>query len=181
MLDLLKKRRSIRAFKDKEIEKEKIQQIMKAVLLSPSSKNNNPWKFLIVQEKDLLLKLSKAKAYGSQFVANAPLALVVLADPSQSDVWIEDCSIASTIVLLTAQALDLGSCWIQIRKRKDTSELNSEKYIKELLQIPDNLRIPCMVAIGYPDEKKSEKQIAEEKLNDIYLNKYGDLWESDIY
>jgi nitroreductase len=180
MLDLLKKRRSIRTFKNKEIEKEKIQQIMQAVLLSPSSRNNNPWKFIIVKESKLLLKLSEAKAHGSQFIKNASLALVVLADPDQSDVWIEDCSIASTIFLLAAQALDLGTCWIQIRRREDFSGLNSEKYIKEVLDIPDSFRVLCMVAIGYPAEKRSEKQIAEEKIKDIYLNKYGDLWDNNI-
>jgi len=181
MLDLLMKRRSIRNFKNKEIEKEKIQKITNAALLSPSSKNNNPWKFLIVQEKELLSELSKAKLHGSQFVADAPLVFVFLADPEQSDVWIEDCSIAATIIVLAAQSLDLGSCWVQIRKREGSGGLNSEKYIKEKLNIPDNLRVLCMVAIGYPDEKKSEKQIPEEKLNDIYFNRFGDLWINNIY
>lgn len=179
MLDLLKKRRSIRAFKNKQVETEKIQQIMESVLLSPSSKNNNPWKFIIVRESKLLLKLSEAKTHGSQFIKNAPLVLVILADPGQSDVWIEDCSIATSIILLSAQSLGLGSCWIQIRKREDSSGLSSERYIKEVLDIPDNLRVLCMVAIGCPDEKKSEKQIAGEKLKDIYLNRYGDLWKME--
>lgn len=61
MLDLLKKRRSIRTFKNIEVENEKIQKIMQAALLSPSSKNNNPWKFLIVKEKGLLSKLQRPK------------------------------------------------------------------------------------------------------------------------
>jgi nitroreductase len=180
MLDLLKKRRSIRAFQNKEIEKEKIQQIMEAALLSPSSKNNNPWKFIIVKESKLLLKLSKAKAQGSQFIAKAPVGIIVLADPLQSDVWVEDCSIVSTVILLTAQNEGLGSCWIQIRKREGSDGINSEKYIKELLNIPDNLRVLSMVAIGYPAENKLDKKIPKEKIKDIYLNKYGDLWDNNI-
>ncbi|MFA5563311.1 MAG: nitroreductase family protein, partial [Candidatus Caldatribacteriota bacterium] len=99
----------------------------------------------------------------------------------QSDVWVEDCSIASTIMILTARSLGLGSCWVQIRRREDSSGFNSEKYIKKVLDIPDNLRVLCMIAIGYPDEKKSEKRIPEEKLNDIYSSKYGNLWEDNFY
>lgn len=181
MLDLLKKRRSIRTFKNIEVENEKIQKIMQAALLSPSSKNNNPWKFLIVKEKGLLSELSRAKDHGSKFVGNAPLVLVVMGDTEQSDVWVEDCSIASTIMILTARSLGLGSCWVQIRRREDSSGFNSEKYIKKVLDIPDNLRVLCMIAIGYPDEKKSEKRIPEEKLNDIYSSKYGNLWEDNFY
>jgi len=180
MLDLLKKRRSIRVFKERKIDKEKIQQIMQAALLSPSSKNNNPWKFVIVQEKELLSELSKAKLHGSQLVADAPLVFAVLADPEQSDVWIEDCSIVTTIIILAAQSLGLGSCWVQIRGREGSGGINSENYIKEKLDIPDNLRVLCMVAIGYPAEKKSEKQINEGKLKDIYFNTYGDLWDNGI-
>jgi len=180
MLNLLTKRRSIRVFKEKAIEDEKIQQIMQTVLLSPSSKNNNPWKFVIVKEKKLLAELSKAKAHGSQFIAKAPIGIIVLADPEKSDVWVEDCSIVSTVILLTAQNEGLGSCWIQIRKREGSDGLNSEKYIKELLDIPGNLRVLSMVAIGYPAENKLDKQIPKEKIKDIYLNKYGDLWDNNV-
>ena len=176
MLSLMKKRRSIRVFKNKKVEKEKIDQIIQVTLLSPSSKNNNPWKFIIVEDKEVLSKLSDAKLHGSQFVSKAPLAVVILADPEESDVWIEDTSIVTTIIMLSAQHLGLGSCWIQLRERKHSAEQGSEEFVEHLLGIPGNLRVLSMVVIGYPDEAKSEKQIEEGKLNDIYLNRFGNNW-----
>ncbi len=172
MLSLVKKRRSIRLFKEKKVESEKINQIIQTALLSPSSKDNNPWQFIIVEDKEILFQLSKAKEHGSQLLAKAPLAIVILADPRQSDVWIEDASIATTLIILTAQHLDLGSCWIQIRKRYTATGQKSEEFVKDLLKIPESLCVLCIVAIGYPDEIKSEKVIPESKLNDIFLNSY---------
>jgi nitroreductase len=181
MLSLIKKRRSIRLFQDKTVEQEKIDQIIKAALLSPSSKNNNPWKFIVVEDKKTLLKLSESKEHGSKFLAKAPLTIVVMADPEHSDVWIEDASIAATFMILTAQDLDLGSCWIQIRKRNHSVNMSSEEFIKDLLGIPANLRILCLLAIGYSAEDKPEKKIAEVKLNDIFLNRYGERYEIKNY
>ncbi len=182
MLSLIKQRRSIRIFQDRKVEKTKIDQIVQAALLSPSSKNNNPWKFILVDDKEVLVELSDAKEGGSQFLAKAPLSVVVLADPEQSDVWIEDASIATTMLILAAQNLELGSCWIQIRERKHSERVSSEEFIKKLLGIPKNLRVLCMVVIGYPDEEKSEKQIEERKLDDIYQNHFGNKMRiSNIY
>ena len=182
MLSLIRKRRSIRRFQDKQIERDKMNKIIQSALLSPSSKNNNPWKFIIIDDKELLVKLADAKMGGSQFLSKAPLAIMVLADPEQSDVWIEDASIATTLVIMTAQDLGLGSCWIQIRERKHSERISSEEFIKTLLGIPVNLRVLCMVAIGYPNEEKSEKQVEERKLNDIYQNHFGNKMKiTNIY
>ena len=181
MLSLIKKRRSIRLFQDKTVEQEKISRIIEAALLSPSSKNNHPWKFMVVDDKKTLLRLSDSKEHGSKFLAKTPLAIVVIADPEQSDVWIEDASITVTFMILTAQDLGLGSCWIQIRKRNHSVSLSSEKFVKDLLGIPDDLRILCLLAIGYPAEDKPEKTIAEVKLNDIFLNLYGERFEIKNY
>ena len=173
MFLLLKQRRSIRIFENRKVEKEKIAQIVQTALLSPSSKNNNPWKFIIVEDQEILSKLSDSKAHGSRFLNKAPLAIVVLADPRQSDVWIEDASIGTTIILLSAQALGLGCCWIQIRRRKHSDGQDSEQFVADSLGIPKHLRILCMVAIGYPGEEKSEKKIEKKKLNDVFLNRFG--------
>lgn len=173
LLSLLKKRRSIRVFKEKKVELEKIQEIIEAALLSPSSKNNNPWKFIVVEDKEILTKLSQAKEHGTKLLKKAPLAIAILADPEQSDVWIEDASIATTLIMIMASYLGLGSCWIQIRKRYSKTGQNSEEYVKDLLKIPDSLRVLCLMAIGYPDEIKANKEIPKEKWNDVFLNQYN--------
>ena len=172
LLELLKQRRSIRKFEDQPVEKDKIDQILKAALLSPSSRGIRPWEFIAVTDKDLLRKLSKCKEHSSQFLENAPLGIVVIADPEKCDVWVEDASIASTIMQLTAQSLGLGSCWIQVRKRMAPDDRKAEEYIKELLGIPEHYSVENIIAIGYPAEEKkpySEDQLLYDK---IYLNKY---------
>ncbi|MBU1567883.1 MAG: nitroreductase family protein [Proteobacteria bacterium] len=153
-LDLLKKRRSIRQFTEQPIEKEKIDLLVEAVLRSPSSRGLNPWEFVVVTDQERINNLAKAKAHGSVFMKNAPLAIVVCGDPARGDVWIEDCSIASIIIHLAATDLGLGSCWIQIRRRDHDGKISAEEYVKNLLGIRENLMVEAIIAIGYPKEEK---------------------------
>ncbi len=172
LFDLLKSRRSIRRFEDKEIEKDKIDIILKSALLAPSSRSIRPWEFVAVSDKELLKKLSQCREHGSQFLAGAPLGVVVIADPEACDVWIEDASIASIIMQLTVQSLGLGSCWIQVRKRYYSVDKKAEDYIKEILGIPEKYSVECIIAIGYPAEEKKpydENRLLYDKL---HFNKY---------
>ena len=170
---LIKNRRSIRKYKKQEIEKDKIKKLMKAVLFSPSSKARYPCEFIFVNDKELLAKLSQSKPHGSAFLANAPLGIVVTADSAKSDVWIEDASIATTFILLAAETLGLGACWIQIRKRKYSETIDSEEYIRNILSIPDNRRVLAMVGVGYSDEIKMPRQEGDLEYDKIFFNQYG--------
>lgn len=152
MLEVLKVRRSIRKFKEKKIEKEKIEQLIKAVLLSPSSRNLRPWEFIIVDNKESLKKLSLSKEHGSSFLKDAALGIVVIADSEKCNVWIEDCSIAAIILQLTAETINLGSCWIQIRERWHDTTITAEEYVKKVLDISDKYKVESIIAIGYPNE-----------------------------
>ncbi len=154
MLDILRNRRSIRRYKDREIESETIEQLMEAALRSPSSRGINPWRFLFVTDRALQEELSRAKGSGSSFLKGASLCVVVCAAQGESDVWVEDCSIATIILQLAGQSLGLGSCWVQIRKRMHSSSISSEDYIKRVLGLPENYRVESMIAFGYPDEDK---------------------------
>ena len=161
MLEILKNRRSIRKYKDKKIEDKKIEQLIHAALLSPTSRNFYSWEFMVVDNKETIGELSKAKASGSAFLKDAPLAFVVLGDPQISDVWVEDASIASIIIQLTAQSLGLGSCWIQIRKRDHDDKTTSEDYVKDLLGIPEGKRVESIISIGYPNEDRLAHKIED--------------------
>ena len=132
MLEILRKRRSIRQFKKERIAQAQIDALREAVLRSPSSRAIKPWKFWFVQDADLIGKLSRCKESGSAFLKGAPLAVVVCGDENMSDVWIEDCSIAAIVARLTAQSLGLGSCWSQIRNRAHSGEKTAEAYVQEL-------------------------------------------------
>jgi len=155
MLDILRKRRSIRRYKDEDIEPEIVELLKEAALRSPTSRNFRPWRFVFVQDRSKLAALSQAKPSGSSFLAGARLGVVVCADENESDVWIEDCSIASIILQLSGQSLGLGSCWIQIRLRMHDDSVTSEEHVRSVLGLPENIRVESMIAFGYPDEVKA--------------------------
>ncbi len=151
MLEILRKRRSIRHFKKERLAQEQIDALREAMLRSPSSRAIKPWKFFFVQDADLIGKLARCKEHGSAFLKDAPLAVVVCGDETMSDVWIEDCSIAAIIVHLAAVSLGLGGCWIQIRNRMHGADTTSEDYVRNILGIAHPLRVLAIVAVGVPD------------------------------
>ena len=170
MIELLRKRRSIREYLDKKIESVKIDTLKEAVLRSPSSRNLQPWTFFFIDNPEMLKKISTAKPHGSEFLARAALGVVIAGDENKSDVWVEDCSIAAIILQLTAESLGLGSCWIQIRKRPRTDDETAESFIKGLLDLENPMRVECIIAIGYPAETKpavSGDQLRREKIRSI--------------
>jgi len=172
--DLIKKRRSIRKFKEEKVDKEKVDKLIEAALRSPSSRGFNPWRFIVVDDPELLRQLALAKPHGSSFLKNAPLGFVVCADASKTDVWVEDASIASAFIHLAAQELDLGSCWIQIRKREHNTSKSADTYVKELLDIPDNIMIESIVAIGYPGEVKVGHPKESLHSHKVSFNRYSE-------
>jgi len=172
MLDLLKTRRSIRKYQDKKVEKEKIDAILKGALMAPSSSGRKLWEFIVVEDKDKLEKLSKCRERGSQLLSEAPLAIVVAIDGDPYDVWIEDASIAAIIMQLTAHSLGLGTCWVQIRERQYNEDIKSEEYIKQVLKVPESVKIECMIAIGYPDEEKASHDEESLLYNKIHKEKF---------
>lgn len=175
MLDILYNRRSTRKFSEKKVDEEAIHKLLKAALRSPSSKNNQPWEFIVVDDPGLLSRLSVSKPHGACLLKHAPLAVVVAGDKTKSDVWIEDCSIASIIIQLAAEGLGLGSCWVQIHRRYYNDELTANEFIRELLHIPDHLEVLSVVGIGY---KAADRPVLGEKETDwkkVFRNSYDSV------
>ncbi|NLP43441.1 MAG: NAD(P)H nitroreductase [Peptococcaceae bacterium] len=172
MLDLLFQRRSIRKYKDVKVEKEKVEQLVQAALLAPSARSVYSQRFIVIDDKDLLNRLSKAREQGSSFLKDAPLAIVVLGDSSVIDVWTEDATISATMIQLVAESLGLGSCWIQIRNRQHSSSKTSEEYIQDILEIPSEIRVQCIIAIGYPGEEKPPRSQKDLNYDRVFYNAY---------
>ena len=172
-MDLLRRRRSVRKFQDRPVEKETIDRLCEAMLRSPSSRGFNPWEFVIVTDRQTIARLSAAKPHGASFLEKAPLAVVIIADPDKSDVWVEDASIATLIVHLAATDLGLGSCWIQIRKRPHDKEQTADRYVTELLGIPAAWAVEAIVAIGYPAEEKQPHPTESLEYRKVSFNRYG--------
>jgi nitroreductase len=175
IFELIQKRRSIRKYRDQPVEDDKIKILVETLLRAPSSRGLNPWQFIIIKDKYLIKQLARAKEHGADFIKNASLAVVVCGDPKKSDVWIEDCSIASAFVQLVAESLKLGSCWIQIRNRMYTDSRTAESYIRQVLDIPLRIRVESIIAIGYPDEKKEAHPLESLDFTQVFYDYYGCL------
>lgn len=173
MLDILRTRRSIRKYEDKPLSKEQIDTLLKAALLSPSSKARRPWEFIAVTDKEILTKLSKSRQQGSsRFLDGTALGVVVIADPEQCEIWTEDASIAGTILHLTAHSMGLGSCWIQIRERMYDDIRTSEDYVKDVLDIPEKYKVECIISVGYPAEEKKAYEDKDLKYEKVHFDTY---------
>ena len=150
LLDVMLKRRSVRKYRKDEIPNEKLNKILQAGLLAPTSRNRNPCSFLVVDNKEALEKLSESKESSSKFLKNANKAIVVVANSLISDTWIEDSSIALAFMHLMAAEQDIGSCWVQIHLRTAKNGESSEDYVREVLGIDDYFRIVGILALGVP-------------------------------
>ena len=172
LLDLLQNRRSTRQFKPTPITPEQIEQLSEALLRSPSSRGLNPWHFVVVDDPQLLARLARAKAHGAEFLAGAPLAIVICADPTRSDVWVEDCAIAAIILQLTAESLGLGSCWAQMRLRSDASGRSAEANVRAILNLPVDWNVDCIIGIGQPLKRLPGHLRASLPAGKVHRNRY---------
>jgi nitroreductase len=172
LIDLLQNRRSKRRFTPQRVEPEKVEKLITAALMSPSGKKKNHWDFIIVEEPTMLEKLSECKPHSAKLIAGAPLAIVVIGNPDESDTWVEDCSIASIILQLEAEDLGLASCWVQVRNREHDDRTMATDYIKELFEIPFEKRVLSVIAIGYSDEIKKPFDMANLMREKIHWGKY---------
>jgi nitroreductase len=146
-------RSSVRAYKDTNIEEDKLKRILEAARLSPSSSNRQEWKFIVVKNKETRTKLAEA-ALGQSFIGEAPVVIVACATESKLIMFCGqpahtvDVSIACAFMLLQAYELDLGTCWIGAFK---------EDEVKKILKIPEHVRVVAMTPLGYSNQPLSQK------------------------
>lgn len=169
--ELITKRRSIRKFTEQLLSPDHVELILKAGLKSPSSKGKTPWHFLVVEDKEALKKLSECKS-SAKLIEGCALAIIVLADPIVSDVWIEDASIASIMMQLQAEDLGLGSCWVQIRNRLTPADTSCEEYVREMFDIPYQIEVLSVIAFGH--KAKERPPFDEDKLQweKVHIGKF---------
>ncbi|MFI3316603.1 MAG: nitroreductase family protein [Rikenellaceae bacterium] len=153
--EILDKRRSIRKYSPKEVSQHVLEQLIEATLKVPSSRNSHSTHLAVVRNADTIARLAQMRDYGSAFVKNAPLFILVMGDRSATDLWQVNCAISATTMQLAATDLGLSSCWVHIEGRpqlKDEPEgAMAEDLVRELVDIPDNFGILCGVAVGYSD------------------------------
>ncbi len=152
-LELLKSRRSIRKYKSSPVEEEKIQKCLEAAQWAPSASNKQPWEFMIVTDENIRQKMAKIHPY-AKFISESPVVFIPLTDPTiHSDYHQSDTALATMQFMIMAHSLGLGTCWAGVINKPII-----ENEIKDMLNIPDKLRVLALVAVGYPDHTRESKR-----------------------
>ena len=120
----------------------------------------------------MLKQLSLCKPSGAAFLENCALAVVVLTDPLQSEAYVEDAAIAAVSIQLQAEDLGMGSCWVQIRGRETAAGYDSEQYVRDLLDIPLQLFVGCIIAIGHKAKEGKPHDEAKLPWEKVHIGKY---------
>ncbi len=160
MLDMIKKRRSIRKYTDQPVTDEQIRQLLEAAMAAPSASNIQPWEFVVVRDPDLKRQLAQTHTW-SYMAADAAAVFVVCGNERASHHWVEDASAATENLLLAVTALGLGAVWVGIYPGADR-----EAHVRQALAIPEEIRVLCLVPVGHPAESKSPRtQYKESKVH----------------
>ncbi len=145
-------RRSIRTFQDATVEKEKVERLLRAAMQAPSAMNQQPWEFLVIDEKESLQKLSLCMP-DAKPVASSTLTIVLTANGNffryEPD-WKSDMSAAAQNILLEAVYLGLGAVWMSV-----SAEESAVNHIRELYDLPSHTIPFALIAVGYPDKQKN--------------------------
>jgi nitroreductase len=171
-IDMLTKRRSVRSYQNTPVEKELVDTMVRAALLSPTSKGIHSRCITVVDDPGTIATLAECKAHGADFLPGAPLALVVAADTERASAWIEDASIAAITIQYAAEELGLSSCWIQIRGRTRNDGVMASDYIKRTLSLPESMEVEVIVSVGYAAETLEPHSDDELSWDSIRYNSY---------
>lgn len=172
LLEIMRKRRSVRTYTGEPVSEENLEKILKAGLLSASGRAIRPWEFIVVREKAALRKMAAARAMGAKMLEGADCAIVVLGDEEKTDVWTEDCSIAMANMHLMADSLGVGSCWIQGRLREASDGRTTEAYARELLGYPENYRLEAILSLGMPEQHPEARNLEELPMEKVHQEKW---------
>ena len=169
---LLLERHSIRRYTDQPISPDDVRTIIEAGLLAPSSKSARSWQFVVVEDRDMLVRLSDLKPSYAASIKDCRLAVVVTSDPTQSEAYIEDASVAAILMHLQAADLGIGSCWVQVRGRQAADGTPSEEVVRELLGIPEQMCVECVITFGYSAETRKPVDPDKLKWEKVHLGQW---------
>jgi len=167
-IETIYKRRSIRNYLDKKVDKETIMTLLKAASAAPTAANCQPWEFIVIDEVEKLSELRDKLVFARY---NAPAAIVVCGNmelafkgPGQ-EMWVQDCSAAIENILIAATSIGLGSVWIGVYPIE-----SNVRAVKKIFNIPEQVTPLGIVYIGYPAEEKEARTRLNEKR--VYWQEY---------
>jgi nitroreductase len=147
-IEAIKKRRSIRTFNDKSIASNDIQTLLECAMCAPTARNQQGWKFVLIDDKQILEEISKGIEHG-KMCKEADKAIVVcyeVNDELSELYWQQDAAAATQNILLSATELGIASVWVAVHPR-----VQKIQFISELLKLPETIKPFCIVALGYKD------------------------------
>jgi nitroreductase len=155
-LDFIFSRRSIRAYGPEDVSEETIQNLLQAAMAAPSAVARDPWRFVVVRKQAVREKLVEELPHGKMLV-QAPVGIVICGDlkaahDGQLSYLLQDCSAAIENILLAAQALGLGACWLGIHPREERI-----KHVQKVLALPASIIPVSAISIGHPGESKEPR------------------------
>ena len=165
MHELIKKRRSYRNFTDEEVTDEQVKQILTSAMAGASGVHLNPWQFVVVRDQETKEKLAATGKFIT-FIKKAPVVIVVCAKDTR--LWVQDCSIAAAHIYLEATNQGLGTCWGNVFQSKSFLGDPREESIRKILNIPEKIRIMCVMPLGHPAMEKPEHSDADYKESKVH-------------
>jgi nitroreductase len=161
LLDGLHTRRSIRSYTDEPIAREQLREIVRAGTMAPSGMNNQPWRFVTIRNREILLNLAQFTRY-SHVISRAAACIAVFIDRSAMYHEVKDHQAAGACIqnlLLAAHGMGLGAVWLG-------EILKSAKEVRLLLELPEQLELMAVVALGHPAGKggRADRRPLEEVL-----------------
>jgi nitroreductase len=149
-------RRSIRAYAPQAVSNEAVQKLLDAAMAAPSAAATDPWRFVVVKNREMLLRIADALPHG-KMVGSAALGMVVCGDleaahDHQLSCLLQDCSAAIENLLLCAHVLGLGACWLGVHPREQRV-----KALQDILKLQVSVIPVACIAIGYPAETKEPR------------------------
>lgn len=172
LLEIMQNRRSVRSYTQEPVAKEKIEKVLQAGLLSASGRARRPWEFIVVRDKEMLRQMAECRIGAAKMLESADTAIVVIADPELTDVWVEDCSITMANMHLMADALGIGSCWIQGRLREAADGRSTEAFLRELLGYPECYKLEAILSMGTAKEHAPAHKLEELQMEKVHREKY---------
>ncbi len=166
MLEIIRKRRSVRTFLDKDVEQEKLTEILRAAMAAPTARNLRPCEFVVVRDREARERLSRATNF-SAFAKNAPVVIAICYDTTKGRRFKEDCSLAAGNIYLETMNQGMGTCFVQIADTEG-KEGEPEEFVRKTLSIPAHFRIQCLMPLGYPDrmpEPHRDDEFDEKKVH----------------
>lgn len=165
-------RRSVRKYKNKPIEKEKVEMLLRAAMQAPTAKNRQEWEFIVVDDKSILNKLAEIDKPGTNPIAEARLAIILLANikfcsDGAMIYWQQDLAAATQNIMLEAVNQGLGSVWIGMSPKNIR-----ESGVKRIFNIDEDTKVASLISIGYPENENANNYIDRFNPSRIHYNSY---------